>query len=61
MTDAVAREGRADGVSNGWKILFLPAPEFHPSIILLANPFWQDRVKEKLSIVSEMPVSECLR
>jgi len=30
-------------------------------MILLANQSWQDRVQEKFSILSEMPVSECLR
>jgi len=30
-------------------------------MILLAIPFWQDRVQEKFSIVSEIPVFERLR
>jgi len=30
-------------------------------MILLANQSWQDRVQEKFSILSEMPISECLR
>src|SRR5207302_938699 len=41
------REGRANGVSNRREILFLPAPEFHVRMILLANPFWQDRLQGK--------------
>jgi hypothetical protein len=34
-------------VSNRREILFLPAPEFHASMILLANQPWQDRAQEK--------------
>jgi hypothetical protein len=30
-------------------------------MILLANQSWQDRVQEKISILSEMPISKCLR
>ena len=62
MTDAVAASGRANGVSNRRKILFLPAPEFHAWHDLAARiQSWQDRVQEKFSILSEMPIFECLR
>jgi len=30
-------------------------------MILLANALWQDRVQEKFQLLSEMPISECLR
>jgi len=30
-------------------------------MILLADPFWQHRVQEKFSILSEIPVFERLR
>jgi len=43
------RQGRPNGVPDGRKILFLPAPEFHARMILPPNPFWQDRLQEILS------------
>src|SRR5207237_10231878 len=54
-------ECHADGVIDGWKILFLPAPEFHEQHDLAGGSLLATSRAGKFSILSEIPVFERLR
>src|SRR5436190_15911262 len=60
MTDAVAaRAVRTECLIEG-RFSFCQLQSFMCGMILLANQSWQDRVQEKFSILSEIPVFEGL-